>query len=130
MNRIYSVSNKSSIVLSSICIAHCLLMPLLLSLTPSLNLYFAEDSSHYWMLFAVLPISFFSLLIGCKKHKSLGVGILILTGLFLLVFSVLLGHEFLGEKLEKFLIFTASVFLIFGHFKNYRLCQDNMCQDC
>ncbi|MAV75808.1 MAG: hypothetical protein CL691_04235 [Cellvibrionales bacterium] len=130
MNIIYSVSNKSSIALSSLCIAHCLLVPLLLIFSPSLSIYFAEDSSHYWMLFAVLPISFFSLFIGCKKHKNLGVGILILSGLILLIFSVLFGHDFLGEILEKFSIFIASTLLILGHLKNYRLCQDDMCQDC
>ena len=130
MNLIYSVSNKSAIALSSLCIAHCLLVPLLFIFSPSLSIYFAEDSSHYWMLFAVLPISFFSLVVGCKKHKNLDTGLLILSGLLLLIFSVLFGHDFLGEILEKFSIFIASTILIFGHFKNYRQCQDNMCQDC
>ncbi len=130
MNLIYSVSNKSSIVFSSLCIVHCLLVPLILIFFPSLSFYFAEDSTHYWMLVAVLPVSFFSLFTGCKKHKSLGVGTLILSGLILLIFSVLFGHDFLGEILEKFSIFIASTLLIFGHLKNYRLCRDHMCQDC
>ena len=129
MNIIYSVSNKSSIALSSLCIEHCLLVPLLLIFSLSFNIYFSVDFLHYWMLLAVLPIIFFSLLIGCKKLKNLGIGILILSGSLLLILLVLLGYDFLGAILEEFSIFIALTLLILGHLKNFRLCRDDMCHD-
>lgn len=119
--------DKLAISISSLCIVHCLLLPIGIVLIPSLGLQMLEDEAfHQMLVVAVLLTSCSALFMGCRRHKVwrvLGWG---MSGLLLLVGAVLFGHDF-GELFEKGLTLVGSLFVIVGHVQNYRLCKQLEC---
>lgn len=117
-------ADKLAITLSIVCALHCMAVPFLLVLLPSfaaLNL--DNEMFHFWMVCAVIPISLFSLTIGCKQHKYYRLMIIVLLGLTLLVIAVALGEHVLGEAWEKTLTMAGSAIIVYGHFRNFKMCQ-------
>lgn len=130
MISVQALADKTAISLSFICAVHCLAMPLIFLLLPSLAvIYFDNETAHLLMLFAVLPVSIFALTMGCKKHKDIFVFILGAVGLAILVTAVLLGHDALGELVEKALILSGATIIALSHIRNHALCQRSDC-DC
>lgn len=126
---IQTFSDKTAIGLSLLCTLHCLVLPFALIFLPSLSaLGLDNEAFHFWMIFAVIPISIYALTLGCKKHKRthlLKIGSL---GLLFLLAAVFLVGPFLGELGEKVFTLTGAGFIAFAHFGNYRLCQhDRTC---
>jgi hypothetical protein len=65
-------TDKIAISLSTLCVIHCLSLPLLVALLPSFTvLSLHGEAFHFWMVVAVIPISLFALQMGCKKHKKI-----------------------------------------------------------
>lgn len=123
--------DKFAISLSALCVVHCLLTPVLVSLIPTLAaLGIADEGFHLYLIFAVIPLSLVAALMGCKKHKRYGVAFPILGGLFILVLTAGLGHEILGDTLEKVLTIIGACVISFGHVLNYRLCRKKDCGEC
>jgi hypothetical protein len=59
------------ILLSNMCLVHCLALPILTVTIPSfLSIYLDEDAFHLWMLVFVVPISLLTLMMGCRRHKQ------------------------------------------------------------
>lgn len=118
-------ADKVAIGLSGLCAIHCLVLPLLIVMLPSLaSLPLNDERFHLWMVFAVIPISIFALFLGCRRHKNyqvLGFGVV---GLVLLV-TAILGEEIFGEIGEKGFTLAGAAIIAFGHFRNYRLCQQH-----
>ena len=116
--------DKVSISLSVLCAIHCLATPLIVVFLPSLaGLPLHDEAFHLWLVIAILPLSAFALTLGCKKHKRSRVLILGGIGLFVLIMTVILGHERLGENWEKILTLLGASLVALGHILNYRLCQ-------
>ncbi|WP_096085116.1 MerC domain-containing protein [Agaribacterium haliotis] len=123
------VADKLAISLSFLCTLHCLAMPLMLILLPSLAaLHLDNEAFHLWMVAAVLPTSIYALTMGCKKHKRYYLLAIGAAGLSLLVLAVMLGESVLGERGEKIFTAVGSVLIATGHFLNYRLCRQS--QNC
>ncbi len=126
MRKLQLFTDKAAIGLSLLCAAHCLALPLLLVLVPSLTaLQLDNEAFHMWMVFAVIPTSTYALTIGCKQHKRYRLLILGLLGLSCLILAVALGEALLGEIGEKALTVVGAGFIAYGHYKNYRLCQQH-----
>lgn len=129
MSTVQEITDKVSIGLSLLCAAHCLALPLILILLPSLTALQLEDETfHVWMLVAVFPTSIYALTVGCKRHKRYRLLALGVAGLTLLILAVLLGHEITGEYGEKALTVLGASLIAAGHFANFRLCQQH--KDC
>lgn len=129
MNTVREITDKVSIGLSLMCAIHCLILPLILVLLPSLAALELDDEAfHIWMLVAVLPTSIFALTIGCKRHKRYHLLAIGVAGLTLLITAVLLGHELIGEYGEKILTLLGASLIATGHFFNFRLCRQH--NDC
>lgn len=129
MKNIQAIADKAAISLSVICTLHCLALPLVVILIPSLAVFHLEDeASHLWMLAAVVPTSLYALTMGCKKHKKFGVMAFAVVGLVVLIATVLLGHNILGEAGEKTLLATGAIIIALGHLKNYQLCKRASCK--
>ncbi len=120
-------SDKAAIGLSLLCTLHCLALPVVLTLLPSIAaLHLADEQFHLWLLFAVVPLSFFALMAGFKRHRSYRLLVLGATGITLMLLAVILGHDF-GETWEKGLTLAGAMLLAFGHLSNYRLCRHLDC---
>jgi len=94
------------------------------------SLSLEDEAFHLWLLVAVIPISVFALFMGCKKHRRKPVAWVGGTGLAVLIASVLLGHDLLGEFFEKGLTLTGATLIALGHLWNYRLCQSQQACAC
>ena len=70
-----SFLDRLGIALSGICIVHCLITPIALTVLPIFTLSsFVEDILfHQLMLWLVLPTSALALFIGCRKHRNLNI---------------------------------------------------------
>ena len=128
MKNIQAFADKTAIGLSFICTIHCLALPLLVVMLPSIAALNLEDEAfHLWMLIAVVPTSLFALTMGCKKHKKYPVMLLGIIGLAILIAAALLGHDVLGENGEKIFSVLGASFIALGHLLNHRLCRHMNC---
>lgn len=124
MKAAQAVTDKFSIGLSLMCAIHCLALPVLLALLPSMAiLQLDNEAFHLWMVVAVLPTSIYALTLGCKQHKRYQLLIWGSIGLALLVMALVLGVERIGEAGEKILTSLGAGFVAVGHWFNYRLCR-------
>ncbi|NNC99533.1 MAG: MerC domain-containing protein [Gammaproteobacteria bacterium] len=123
--------DKFAVFLSSVCILHCLLTPIAITLLPiiALNVVVEDILFHRAMLWLVLPTSSVALFLGCRKHRSLlivGVGIL---GMSMLVLIAFFAHDLLTPTHEKLATSLAGIILAASHVLNYRACQNQPCKD-
>ena len=96
------IADKLAIGLSLACVLHCLALPIMLVLLPSLAaLNLDNEAFHLWMVVAVLPSSIYALTMGCKQHKRYQLLVWGIVGLALLVLALALGEERIGEWGEK-----------------------------
>jgi hypothetical protein len=130
MRSIQALTDRTSIGLSLVCAIHCLFVPVLLVALPSLaSLPLESETFHVWMVVAVLPISIFALTLGCKKHKRYKIIFLGALGLISLI-SALLFESLVGEIGEKLLTLLGAGLIAWGHFTNFKLCQQHDNPDC
>lgn len=125
------ITDKAAIGLSLLCAFHCLALPFILVLFPSMiALQLKNESFHLWMILAVIPTSAYALTLGCNQHKKHKLLILGLIGLGFLISAVIFGERFLGEALEKVLTVIGAGIVMYAHFTNYRLCRDKENCEC
>ena len=123
-------ADKTAIGLSFICTIHCLALPFIVVMLPSLAVFNLEDEIYQlWMVVAVIPTSLYALTMGCKKHKKVSVLVLGTVGLAILIATTWLGHDVLGESGEKVFSVLGAVTIALGHLINYQLCRYSHCQD-
>jgi len=126
--------DKFAILLSGVCLLHCLLTPTLITLLPvmySANLV-NDELFHQLLLWLVLPTSFIALFLGCRNHKQLAIVATGIVGISILVAVAVLGHELFSNIGEKIATSAGGLVLALSHFLNYRACQDDVCDntDC
>jgi 4-hydroxybenzoate polyprenyltransferase len=107
-------------------------MPIILLLLPSVAaLQLNNEAFHLWMIVAVVPTSIYALFIGCRRHEHYRLLVIGSLGLVFLVLAVVLSEKTLGEFWEKILTLTGAVVIAFGHYQNFRLCeQQTDCHSC
>lgn len=123
MKSYQKITDKLAIGLSLACVIHCLALPVMLVLLPTLAaLNLDNEAFHLWMVVAVLPSSLYALTMGCKQHKRYQLLIWGIVGLALLVLALALGEERIGEWGEKTLTVLGATLVAVGHWFNFRLC--------
>ena len=123
-------ADRVAISASSVCAIHCLALPIILSVFPAVGgVFFGEEAFHVWLIWAVVPLSVSSLLLGCIRHESTMVIYCGLAGVSILIVSALLGHEILGEVSERVSTVAGSVIIAFAHMKNFSLCRQSNCEN-
>ena len=108
-----SIADKIAISLSSLCVMHCFLTPLLLVSAPSVAMLGLDSEwFHIWMVIGVLPISLYALNRGCKEHKQSSFFRLGVVGILLLVSALFVEDKLFGEAGEKILTLLGSVCIV------------------
>ena len=80
-------SDKLSMCLSVCCILHCIALPFLILLIPSIaSLWINDESVHVVLVLLAIPISLFAMSVSLKKHHNYKCIVLAIIGLALLVF--------------------------------------------
>ncbi len=119
-----SLADRVAMGLSALCALHCLLLPVAISLLPTLAGFGLDNEEfHLWMVIVVLPISLYALISGCRQHKHNSVLAIGFSGLAVLVAAVVLGHDVLGELGERAATLLGALLVAISHLQNYRLCR-------
>jgi len=123
--------DKFGIFLSGICVLHCLITPIVITLLPiiTLNTFIEEVLFHKLMLWLVLPTSCIALIIGCRKHRDwliAGTGVL---GMLILVAVAFFAHDLLSPTGERIATSVGGIILAISHALNYQACQARICDD-
>jgi len=121
-----AAGDKAAISLSLTCALHCLMVPLLVTLFPTTMLLGLQNERiHLFLLALIVPISVFSLTLGCRQHRNLSVVASGVAGVGILFFSALLSHEIGGHTLETVGTVVGSGIVAISHILNFRLCRSS-----
>lgn len=125
------VTDKLAIGLSALCAIHCLVLPLLLVMIPSLvSLNLHDEAFHFWLAMAIFPSSIFALTLGCRKHKRYQLLVIGGIGLMSLMLALVLGESHISEFGEKALTLLGGGFVALAHWLNYSMCRAPDHQTC
>ena len=126
-----NILDKLAIGVSTLCVLHCLFLPLFILLFPTLTLGFLGDESiHRTLLYIVIPLSMVALFLGCKKHKKNYIFSYGFSGMAVLIIAATWGHDFFGENGEIALTTLGALIISYAHILNQRLCVSNNCEGC
>src|SRR5690606_29514396 len=113
--------DRIAIVLSTVCIVHCLAMPFLIALVPVAALTFGSDAHfHELMLWLVVPTSAVGFALGYRVHRNFGVVGIGAAAVVVLALAALWGHDAWGRTFETSANVAASLVLAFAHWRNFR----------
>lgn len=113
------------IVASSLCLVHCLAMPVLISVLPIVGSRFLEaDWTHKALASFVVSFALLAVVPGYLKHKKRSVLLGLITGLSFVLFATFLSGCLLGEKWELPLITIGNLIVVATHWHNriFRRC--------
>lgn len=116
--------DRVAVVLSGLCILHCLALPIVLLALPVLA-EFAEGHWHLPMLAIALPVSVAAIVIGYRRHGNRRLVVLGALGLALLVLGATVAHAFLGPTADRTLTIAGSLLLAWVHWQNSRALRAN-----
>lgn len=121
--------DRFAIFLSGICLVHCLLAPVVLTLLPifSLTTLVEDIVFHQLMLWIVVPTSVVALFLGCKKHRRWQIAVSGGLGIIVLFAVAFMGHDLLSIQAEKIATTLGGLLLALSHYLNYRACQSISC---
>lgn len=114
------VLDRLAIILSGLCLVHCLLLPVFVLLLPLLA-QFNDTHFHAQMLIVVIPVSLFAFAVGYRRHGNkviigwgfVGIGILSVGGTIV--------HAKYGLLADSALTIAGSLILATSHYFNNRL---------
>ncbi len=123
MKKLLNASEKTAIASSFVCVLHCMALPLILIVLPSVSglLVFSDERFHLWLVIAVAPISIFAITTGYFHHRRTSIFFISAIGMLIPLSAAIFGHDTLDEKGEVRVPFIGSVLIAFGHISNFRL---------
>ena len=128
MSRI-AVLDRCSIGFSTLCLLHCLAVPVLVSVVPVFATFaLADERFHLALVALVVPTSVIALCLGCRLHKSRRILICGFAGVFVLVVAAILGGQYLGEIGETVLTVLGASVVALAHWFNFRACRACDCE--
>jgi hypothetical protein len=113
--------DRVAIALSTICIVHCLAMPLVIALLPVAALTLGGDGHfHTLMLWFVVPTSVLGFGLGFRVRRRFDVVMLGAFAILALAAAALWGHSAWDPSIEVLVNVAASVVLAAAHWRNFR----------
>lgn len=110
---------------SALCVVHCLLTPVLLSISAvSAHFLPSEEKTHRTLAVGIGAIGAIALLRGYRRHRSSRVLLLMVTGLVFIFGGAWWGDHLPSHAAEVFITLTGSGFMISAHRINHTFCQD------
>lgn len=114
--------DKAAVILSGICLVHCLAFPLLIALFPVFGFSFVSHTTfHQIILVVVVPTTAIALGMGYWRHRHALVPALGVAGVFMLVVAAFGMHALGAESVERAVTVAGGLLLAAAHVQNYRL---------
>jgi len=126
-SRTTEILDRIGILLSGLCLVHCLALPLLITAAPFLG-QFAEGHLHAQMLVVVLPLSTGALALGFRRHRNGQIIAAGLVGMLLLTLGGTLMHEQFGLVADRTFTMSGAIILAISHWFNSRA--GRQCKPC
>jgi hypothetical protein len=113
--------DRVAIALSTICIVHCLAMPVLIAVLPVAALAVGGDGHfHSLMLWFVVPTSVLGFGLGLRVHRRIDIVAMGAVAIAALAAAALWGHSAWDPSAEVLVNVAASVLLAAAHWRNFR----------
>ena len=120
--------DKAAVILSGICLVHCLAFPLLIALFPVFGFSFVSHTTfHQIILIVVVPTTTFALGLGYWRHRHIALPIFGVAGVFMLVVAAFGVHALGAEIIERGVTVAGGLLLAAAHIQNYRLTRAGHC---
>lgn len=111
-------------VLSQLCLVHCLILPIVLSLAPSIGTgFFGDEMFHVLALLVTTPVALWALRQGVLRHGSSRPSALGISALCML-WLVFLFEEFLGHDIVAAFNVTGGFLMAWAHWQNWSLTKE------
>ncbi len=110
--------DRLGILVSSLCLVHCVALPVLLACLPFIGLHFVPDESiHLALTYLAVPVGALALLPGLRRHGQSWVLLLGVAGV-----ALMLGGHFFHEApaLEQAVTGGGGALLVLAHLYNLR----------
>ena len=122
--------DRAAICFSSLCILHCLLLPVLLVAYPiGILVTLSDEMFHQIMVSVALPLSLVSLYVGYGHHKRNQLIVFGSVGLGMLMLPLVVPHELISETEETWLTVAGALIVCLAHVVNFRQCTaDQACE--
>jgi cytochrome c biogenesis factor len=112
--------DRIAIALSTICIVHCLAMPLVIAVLPLAAFAVGGDGHfHTLMLWLVVPTSVLGFGLGVRVHRRVDIVALGVVAIVVLAAAALWGHAAWASSVEVFVNVGASILLAVAHWRNF-----------
>lgn len=119
--RRFALPDGLGMLLSGLCIAHCLVLPVVAATAPVLA--GGENHFHLLMLALVIPVSVWALADGCQRHRRGGVFAAGMLGICLLAFGATVGHNYFGLTVDRVFTVSGALVLAASHLANAFYCR-------
>ena len=113
---------------STLCVIHCLLTPVLLSLsTVSAHFLPSEERTHRTLAIVIAAVGAIALVKGYRRHRSSRVLVLMVVGLTFIFGGAYWGDHFPSHAAEVLVTLVGSGFMIAAHRINHTFCRECSC---
>lgn len=122
-------ADRLGIIASTVCFAHCLLTPIVLSLSiVSAHFLPSEERTHRVLAVLVAALGALAFIRGYRKHRKLRVPLCMLIGITLIFGAAWWGDRFTSHFTEVLVTLSGSCFMIVAHRMNHTFCK--ACERC
>lgn len=113
---------------STLCVIHCMLTPVVLSLSIiSAHLLPSEERTHRTLAVAIAALGGIAVVKGYRNHRSSRVLVLMLVGLAFIFGGAYWGDHLPSHAAEVLVTVIGSGFMIAAHRTNHTFCRDCSC---
>ena len=118
-SRTTEMLDRTAIILSGLCVVHCLAFPLLIVAAPFLG-QITEGHFHAQMLVVVLPLSTAALAFGFRRHGNSKIVATGVVGMLLLLIGATVVHDQFGIVADRIFTISGALVLAISHWQNSR----------
>ncbi len=117
--RRHAKADAFGIVLSAVCMLHCLMLPALVAYGVG-GLFVGLDTewTHIFLLAIIVPLSGIAFIGGWIRHRRASVLALGVTGVVLLAIAAFVLHPFYGKTADVIVTTLGGAMLVVAHWRN------------
>ena len=121
-------ADRLGIWASTLCIVHCIVTPVVLSLSVvSAHFLPSEERTHRTLALLIAMLGVFALIKGYRRHRRLRVVLFMGVGLTSIFAGAYWGDRLPSHVTEVVITFVGSCFMIAAHRLNHTFCKDCKC---